>query len=802
MSVQRFPIGLPTAQWQQFPAAGFDVHACGIIHRDASTPAVCGMPLGGIDTGCIDLETSGMWGYSTIFNSHVPRSGPLNVPVFGLAVGEDVWVLSTLRSKAGSKEHVVIADKTDELAASQHLSIEGVKSAQDVAYWGHYPIADLEFETDAPISVGIRAWTPFIPGDVEASMTPGAVFEVQLRNTSDTAQTGAFVLNFPGPSPKEMFGGQLIKEELNGPINGVCLGMPSASYVLGVIGEAARCGGSLGTDSAQWQTMASALPHLAICPDFGAAVAVDFTLAPGEEKVVRYLLAWHSPKWHAAGNPSAEPSGQMWGEVWIPRELPAFTHMSATRWQSAQQVADYLAANHNGLLSRIIAWQQAIYTEESLPVWLRESLVNIFHLIAEDGMWAAQDGALPAWVKPEDGLFGMNESPRDCPQIECIPCSWYGNIPLVYFFPQLALSTLRGYKGYQDAEGCPPWIFGGITMWSEYCGFTKPARGYQVAMNPAEYVDMVNRYWLATGDEAYLHEFYPSVKAAMDFTIGMNNAPDGIIALPDHKVSQGGLDQWETLTFEFCEWHGYATMLAGIRLAQVKMVEQMAERVGDAEYAAQCREWYAIGAKTLEAKLWNERYYLNFYQPETGKRMDAIFGYQLDGQWMADYHGLPPVFPPERIVTTLQTIKDANVALTPYGAVNFANPDGTAMQPGQAFLHGGYQPYDFYPPEVAMLAMTYAYQGERDFALDLVRRCYENIFCKERMSWDVPNIINGETGRVKFGFDYYQNLILWALPAALDRQSIGEACREGGLVQRVIAAGAGNVASISTQGAI
>ena len=75
--------------------------------------------------------------------------------------------------------------------------------------------------------------------------------------------------------------------------------------------------------------------------------------------------------------------------------------------------------------------------------------------------------------------------------------------------------------------------------------------------------------------------------------------PDGIIALPDHKVSFGGIDVWETLTFEFCDWQGYASMLAGIRLAQVKMVEQMAEHVGDTAYAAQCRQWYAIGAQAI-----------------------------------------------------------------------------------------------------------------------------------------------------------------------------------------------------------
>ncbi|MBU7004994.1 MAG: hypothetical protein HXS50_05465, partial [Theionarchaea archaeon] len=59
-----FPTDLPGSRWTRFRAEGFPDPVCGVIYR-LSRPATCGMPLGGLDTGCIDLETSGMWGYST-----------------------------------------------------------------------------------------------------------------------------------------------------------------------------------------------------------------------------------------------------------------------------------------------------------------------------------------------------------------------------------------------------------------------------------------------------------------------------------------------------------------------------------------------------------------------------------------------------------------------------------------------------------------------------------------------------------------------------------------------------------------
>ena len=70
-----FPTHLPSLQWSEFSAAGFEVPVSGVIHRSAC-PAVCGMPLGGIDTGCIDLETNGTLGYSSLFNSLFPRREP------------------------------------------------------------------------------------------------------------------------------------------------------------------------------------------------------------------------------------------------------------------------------------------------------------------------------------------------------------------------------------------------------------------------------------------------------------------------------------------------------------------------------------------------------------------------------------------------------------------------------------------------------------------------------------------------------------------------------------------------------
>src|ERR1017187_1204646 len=58
-----FPAGsLSELAWSQFTASGFTEPVCGLIYRK-SKPAECGLPLGAIDTGGLDLDTDGTFGY-------------------------------------------------------------------------------------------------------------------------------------------------------------------------------------------------------------------------------------------------------------------------------------------------------------------------------------------------------------------------------------------------------------------------------------------------------------------------------------------------------------------------------------------------------------------------------------------------------------------------------------------------------------------------------------------------------------------------------------------------------------------
>jgi uncharacterized protein (DUF608 family) len=291
-----------------------------------------------------------------------------------------------------------------------------------------------------------------------------------------------------------------------------------------------------------------------------------------------------------------------------------------------------------------------------------------------------------------------------------------------------------------------------------------PSPGYQITTNGACYVDMVDRYWLHTGNHEIVREFYPSIKKNTIFTMSLRQGPEGIISVPrgnvnpfsvGHVAPGFGLEMFEGL-----KTLGMSVHVCGIHLAQVKMAQRMAEQVGDEEFVRQCQTWFDQGSKLMEENLWNGKCYLTFYDPETRQKSAMVLTAQLDGEWMGRYHGLPHIFPFGRAKNTLRTVLRTNVPRQQYAPIG----------------------------EITFW-MTLCYFGRRDEALELARRSVHNIVIRHRYTWTQPNAIRSDTGERTYGSDYYQNMILWALPAALANKDIRGTCEPGGLVSKVLTCG-------------
>lgn len=782
-----FPTTLPSKEWIHFTADGFSEPACGVIYRAADT-VVDGLAVGGIDTGCLDIETSGLWGYCTIFNTLTPRRGPLNTPILGLSVNGETWVLAKEKVKMGGGRDQIPVEPvfTD-------LDLDAVNTVEEIHYWGHYPVADLEFETSAPVRVGMRCWSPFLPGDVKDSVVPAIICEVHLRNPSDSKQEGTIAFSFPGPTLKEAaaekFKTDFHEQERQLPVPGPGRTASSedpfksikfvgekASYAISVLNEEyVRFGGDLGGDGQRWAAIAEELPPVAESSAAGSA-AVDFSLDAGEERVVRFLLTWCAPMWNGRGY------------EWADRDRD-YTHMYCKFYPDPITTAQYINKHHVSLLKRVLAWQQVVYSDDTLPVWLRDSLVNSLYMMSECSVWAQKKPPLGDWVKEEDGIFGLNECPRACPQIECLPCSFYGSLPVTYLFPELQLSTIRAYKNYQREDGCPPWIFG------TYSDVDAPEHNEaQCGTNGISLAAIVDRFLMCddTDDLQYTNEFYPMIKKALEYTVFTCADSNPEFSEGEQFISMPrkyGPNEW--FEAEHPGWFGCVAHVGLLHLAQARITERMAKQVGDQEYAEKCARLIELGAQAMEDRLWDERgYYLNYWDHIQNIKSEYVFGYQMDGEWITDHHGLPSALPEERVRKTLETIKRVNVALSRSAAVNYAFPDGNLYEADANNTGLDYGRYSYFPPEAFMLSMNYMYEDQVTFGTELARKMWHNIVCIQGYTWDAPNIMRGDTdtGERTFGNDYYQDMIIWSLPAAIQQKDVAWPTRDGGLVDRILKA--------------
>lgn len=711
----RFPIDVPGQQWSQFLADGFDLPVSGIVFdRGNGQP---GMPLGGIGTGCIDVKRNGHLGRSSIFNSFAPPRD-LNLPFAGIVVDNDVFCLES-------------------------ESMRGVKACRRIHYWGHYPIADLEYELDAPVSVGLRAWAPFLPGDARDSNTPVIFFEFRVRNLVATPKNVTVVITIPGPTSIESGSSQYVRADVKtAGLRGTYLGWERGNYVLGCSSDGTiAVGGNIGQED--WSGV-TALPAM-VNTNSGSSISAEVVLDAKGVADVNFLLAWCAPRW--AGS-----------------DAHAYEHAYARQFKDALDVAKVSAKREASWLKRVLAWQQEVYREETLPVWLRDQLVNVMHTITRDSFWAGDSIPHQTWYT-KDGLFGLTESPRTTPHV-CNPSDWYGCLPVVFFFPELMGSLLRSYVHFQLRTGEVPL---GIGEKADFCCW--PVYQIMHPMNSCVHIQLIDRLWQRELDGRVLEEFYASARSALGYMQSLDHDGDGLPELDADPVPNQFYGAWP--------WYGLSIYVAGFWIASIKMMERMAQAHGDAATLTLCQQWAERASHAVEQKLWDTGSYLLYRETKTGRSSATVLANQLVGQWCARLHGIGSIYPADHIDNALQAILDTCGGGTQAGLLNAADRDGKADLTGVPHSNG------IFTGECISTAATMTYEGRAQEGMEKVCRMMEAIVIREGAGWELPNILNAE-GKIIHGTDFYQMMILWSLPLALAGQGIHEACAKGSFIDRIL----------------
>jgi hypothetical protein len=92
--------------------------------------------------------------------------------------------------------------------------------------------------------------------------------------------------------------------------------------------------------------------------------------------------------------------------------------------------------------------------------------------------------------------------------------------------------------------------------------------------------------------------------------------------------------------------------------------------------------------------------------------------------------------------------------------------------------------------QVIWNALTFIYEGQKNFGMELLRKNLSVSYLTWGYTWDGPNCCSagGDTGEVNYGWDYWFNWSLWNAPAALVNGDITALTRPDGLVYRMLQA--------------
>src|SRR5258708_3165421 len=409
----------------------------------------------------------------------------------------------------------------------------------------------------------------------------------------------------------------------------------------------------------------------------GGAIAVKFTLQPGEKKIVPIVIAWDFP---------VVEFGQ--GRKWNRKYTDFYGANGRNSWAIAR----------DGLLhasewsDAINTWQKPYIDDENKPAWYRGMLFNELYALTDGGtFWGRQANS-------------DRNAPATFALLECFDYAYYGTLdvrfyasmPLLKFWPTIDKQVLREFAQTVPREypelglwvaktqetgspvlhkrkkiGAVPHDLG-VPEGDPFISVNEP--GWQDTNDwkdlNSKFVLMVYRDYVLTDrkDTAFLRETWPAMKDALEYLRQFDHGG----GVPENS---GYPDQ----TYDDWVVRGVSAYSGGLWLAALRAAEETARVLDDTQTAAEYHALFLKGQRTYISQLWNGEY---FRYDTSSESRDDIQTDQLAGQWYANLTGLGEIVPHEMQVKAVRKIFDFNVMKFGHGrmgAVNGMSSDGSVV---------------------------------------------------------------------------------------------------------------------------
>jgi non-lysosomal glucosylceramidase len=400
----------------------------------------------------------------------------------------------------------------------------------------------------------------------------------------------------------------------------------------------------------------------------GGAIAVRFTLQPGEKKIIPMAIAWDFPVVEFG-------LGRKWNRT--------YTDFYGADGNNSWAIARDGLLHASEWSDAIDAWQKPYVNEDSKPDWYRAMLFNELYTLTDGGTF---------WGRPQGS---DKNAPATFALLECFDYAYYGTLdvrfyasmPLLKFWPDIDKHVLREFADTVPREypelglwvaktqetgspvlhkrkkvGAVPHDLG-VPEGDPFVLVNEP--GWQDTNDwkdlNSKFVLMVYRDYVLTGktDKQFLRDMWPAVQLAMKYLEQFDHGG----GIPENS---GYPDQ----TYDSWIVRGVSAYCGGLWLAALRASEETARVLGETQSADTYHAQFLKAQKTYIDKLWNGEY---FRYDEQSEYRDAIQADQLAGQWYANMTGLGDLYPKQMQISAAKKIFATNVMKFNNGEMGAAN---------------------------------------------------------------------------------------------------------------------------------
>ena len=575
-------------------------------------------PLGGLGAGMLCMEGTGSFSHVSL--RHKPE------------VFNEPQMLAALYVKGAAPaarvlEGPVPMRKAFGAAGAANgggCQLHGLPRFANASFLSRFPFGTVTLDDPTmPVHVEVTGWSPFVPGDADASSLPMAGLDYRFVNRSAKPAEAVFSFHAANFMKVDKRPGACIRPMTNGFV----LTQPPVAetpwdegHFAVFTDEPAKVdcawfrGGWFDPITMLWTavTEGRALarkPHADGDPGSGGSLYVPFRLKAHSERTIRIRLAWYVPSSQMRiGLEEAAPvTPAVCGEGCSCSDTPAapegYRPWYAGKFKSIQSVTRFWLKQADRLRAASETFSDCFY-DTTLPAEVIESVAANLAILKSPTCLRQTDGRLWGWE-------GCCDSSGCCHGSCTHVWNYAQSIP--HLFPDLERSLRESEFGPSQNEQ-------GHQNFRTSLPIREPDHDFHAAAD-GQLGGLMKLYreWRISGDTGWMKSLWPRARKSLDYCIAQWD--------PDHT---GTLIEPHHNTYDIEFW-GADGMCTSFYLGALQAAIQMGRANGDE--VSLFEALLARGRAVMESELWNGEYFIQKVQwkglragdPTTFKKMNATY---------------------------------------------------------------------------------------------------------------------------------------------------------------------------------